>query len=93
VRGAQAKGQNEGIVSTRLRCAALPTAVFDVFFKHDFLKEDHARELLKSLNFKDLAPWLTHDQVLCKIVEGVMECCRISLETQGSMSCAGKKRR
>jgi hypothetical protein len=68
----KAKGVAEGAVSERIRFAWLPSKILDTFLKHEFLKEVHARELLKLSNFEDFDPWLTRDQALEEIVAAVL---------------------
>jgi len=70
---AKAKGKNEGIVTMRLKYAAFPEKVIDLFFKHNFLGETHAYELTKVLNFKDMDLWLTRDQALTEILDDVLK--------------------
>lgn len=69
---AKAKGVNRGQVSQRIKYSELPETIKDHFVKNDFLKEGHAAELVKLLNFNNLQPWLTREMAMKLIIDNVI---------------------
>lgn len=70
---AQAKGVNRALVSQKISYANFPKTILDEFVKNDFLKEGHASELNKLLNFNNLQPWLTREDAMKEIIDRVGE--------------------
>jgi ParB/RepB/Spo0J family partition protein len=69
----QAKGVNRATVTLRMGYAEFPEKVLAAFVKNDFLKESHASEMSKLLDFNNLTPWLTRDQALTEILASMLE--------------------
>jgi len=70
---ADAKNINQALVSQRLRFSHWPSVVQQSFVKYDFLREVHACEMLKLLDFNNCDPWLTRDQALTEILDDVLK--------------------
>jgi len=70
---AKTKGVNQATVALRQKYADFPNEVIDTFIKNEFLKESHALELSKLLNFNNLTPWFTRDDALIEILTAVLK--------------------
>lgn len=70
---ANAKGVNQALVALRLNYTSFPDAVMTAFIKNDFLKEGHAAEIRKLLNFNNFAPWLTRDSLMIEVFKQVVD--------------------
>lgn len=70
---AKAKGVNPGIATQRLKYANFPSKVLNKFFKNDFLKDSHALEIDKILNFKECESWLSRETAMLEVIEVVLK--------------------
>ena len=65
---AKAKGVSRQLVGFRLGWADLPTAIINFFAKNENLKEGHAAEITKLLDFSNLSPWLDRDTAMLEVL-------------------------
>lgn len=70
---AEAKGVSRETVKFRLMYASLPHRIVSAFGKSDVLKESHAAELCKLVNFTNLEEWRTFESVALKVIDTVLD--------------------
>lgn len=69
---ADAKGMTREAVKLILQYAALPASVIALFGKNDFLKESHAAELGRLVNFTKAEPWLSREAAMTEVATDVI---------------------
>ena len=69
---AEAKEAERSFVAKRLQLAELPSSITGQFVKNDSLREGHALELVRVVNFSHFAHWRTFESVATQVIESVL---------------------